>query len=271
MGPVTSSRNDSIKEKWTERFARFGIFSKGFVYLMIGILTVMAAAGLGGEKASKSEALKVIYEQPFGKILLIIIAFGLFGYVTWRFFQSVFDIDYKGNDANGKFIRLGYAFSALVYFSVAIYALKLSLGAPSGGNSQEFIVSKVLDYPAGAWAIGIAALLILGSGIRQIYKGVSGKFMKNIQLIHTKHADIFRKTGIVGYVSRGVVLMIIGYFFLRAALHHNADEAIDSKGAFSFLENTFGTFLMGMVATGLVGYGVFMFIKGRYQKIDLNF
>jgi hypothetical protein len=95
--------------------------------------------------------------------------------------------------------------------------------------------------------------------------------MKNIQLMNSQHADFFRRAGIAGYVARGVVLLIIGYFFLRAALHHNANEAIGTKEAFSFLQHTFGTFLMGGVAAGLVGYGVFMFVKGRYQKIDLNF
>jgi hypothetical protein len=271
--PFQSAFQAPSTRKWTEKFARFGIVSKGVVYCLIGVLTTLAAIGLRGQKASKNEAFKVIYEQPFGKILLLIIAFGLFGYVTWRFFQSVYDIDYKGNDTKGKFVRIGYGFSAFVYFGLAVYALKLSLGNGGTGDadSQQFIVSKVLSYPAGEWMIGIAALLTIGNGIRQIVKGVSGNFMKNVQLSHSKHSDIYKKTGIAGYCSRGVVLLIIGYFFLRAAFHHNANEAIGTKEAFSFLENTFGSLLMGAVAAGLVGYGVFMFIKGRYQKIDFNF
>ena len=95
--------------------------------------------------------------------------------------------------------------------------------------------------------------------------------MKNVQMTSSQHVDLFRKAGIAGYVARGVVLLIIGYFFLRAALHHNANEAIGTKEAFSFLQHTFGSVLMGVVAAGLIGYGVFMFVKGRYQKIDLNF
>jgi hypothetical protein len=261
----------SQKEKWIEKFARFGIVSKGIVYCLIGVLTTMAALGLRGDKASKEDAFKVIYAQPLGQVLLIVIALGLFGYVTWRFFQSVYDIDYKGNDTKGKFIRLGYAFSGLIYLALAVYALKLSLNGPGGGgDSQQFIITKVLSYPAGAWAIGIVALLTIGNGIRQLYKAISGKFMKNVRLTHTKHSDLFKKTGIAGYFSRGLVLIIIGYFFLRASLHHNANEAIGTEGAFSFLENAFGSILMGLVSIGLVGYGVFMFIKGRYQKMDFN-
>jgi hypothetical protein len=270
----SSNSLHSEKEKWTERFARFGIISKGVVYCLIGVLTTMAALGLrGGDKASKNDAFKTIYDQPFGKILLIIVAIGLFGYVTWRFFQSVYDIDSKGNDTKAKFVRIGYGVSALLYLVIAIYAMKLALAGPGGNEdgSQQFVVAKILNYPAGEWIIGIAGLLTIGNGIRQIYKAISGNFMKNIQLIHSRHSDFYKKSGVAGYISRGIVLLIIGYFFLRAALHHNANEAIGTKEAFSFLENTFGTVLMGIVALGLVGYGVFMFVKGRYQKIDLNF
>jgi hypothetical protein len=273
METVQTSVNDTQKEKWTERFARFGIISKGIVYCLIGILTTMAALGLRGENASKDEAFKVIYDQPLGKILLIIIACGLFGYVTWRFFQSVYDIDYKGTDAKARFVRVGYGFSAVVYLGLGIYALKLALGGPggSGDDSQQFFISKILTYPAGDWAIGIAALLTIGNGFRQIYKSVSGNFMKNVQFNHDRNAELFKKAGVVGYFARGIVLVIIGYFFLRAALHHNPGEAIGTKEAFAFLEHRFGTLLMGLVALGLLGYGVFMFVKGRYQRIDFNF
>jgi hypothetical protein len=269
---TSRSTFQSKGEKWTETFARFGIISKGIVYCLVGVLTFMAALGMRGENASKNEAFKLIYEQPFGKILLIIVAVGLLGYVTWRFFQSVYDIDSKGNDTNARLTRIGYGFSALIYFVMAIYAMKLALaGAGGGEDSQKFVVSKILEYPAGEWIIGIAGLLIIGNGIRQIYTAVTGNFMKNVQVTSSKHIDLFRKAGIAGYVARGVVLLIIGYFFLRAALHHNANEAIGTKEAFSFLQHTFGSVLMGVVAAGLIGYGVFMFVKGRYQKIDLNF
>ena len=106
---------DEKKEKWIENFARFGIVSKGVVYCLIGILTAMAAFGLQGKKAGKTDAFNLIYEQPFGKILLLIVACGLLGYVTWRFFQAFRDIDHKGNDAKAKVVRIGYAISAVIY------------------------------------------------------------------------------------------------------------------------------------------------------------
>jgi uncharacterized membrane protein YidH (DUF202 family) len=259
-------------EKKIEFFARFGIVAKGIVYVLAGALTALASFGFQGKKSDKTETLQFIYDQPLGSVLLFIIAAGLAGYAMWRFFQAIRDIDHKGNDAKGKFTRLGYAFSGVVYLSLSFYAIKMDLNGSSGGSndSQRFVVNKIFEYEYGKWIIGAIALIILFNGIRQIYKGVSGKFLKNIH-IDNKHADLYKKTGIAGYISRGFVLLILAYFFLRGAIHANANEIGGTKGAFNFIENTYGSVLLGVVALGLICYGIFMFVKARFQKIDLNF
>lgn len=263
------------KERWIERFARFGIISKGVVYCLIGVLASMSAFGLQGRKMSKSDAFKLVYDQPFGQVLLILVALGMAGYVMWRFFQAFGDIDQKGSDTKAKFTRVGYAFSGVVYASLAFYAAKLALSGPQGdsgdGEQRQFIVSKVLALPAGEWLIGIAAVLIFLNGVHQMYKGISGKFCKNVKLIKSDYSDAYKKAGVIGHISRGVVLLVIGYFFFQAAITHNGDEVQGTKEAFAFLENTFGSVLLAVVALGLVGYGVFQFVKGKYQRIDLNF
>lgn len=270
MASYTGLTYDNKKEKLLQQFTRFGLAAKGVVYCLMGLLTVMAALGLSSRKGNKTEAFKMIYDQPFGKVLLIIIAIGLLGYVTLRIFQTFLDSDNKGNDAKGIFTRIGYGVSALLYLGLSIYALKLAIGKSSGGDSKQFFVSKIMEYPGGEWLVGIAALIIIGAGINQIYKGASGKFMEKVRVIKTGFTNTFKKAGIMGYVSRGIVLCIIGYFFLQAALNSNPGEAEDTDGAFDFLQANFGNVLMGIVALGLVAYGIFMFVKARHQSIHLN-
>jgi hypothetical protein len=259
------------KEKWLEKFFRLGYISKGIVYCLLGILTVMAAIGLNDGNASKEDAFNFILEQPFGRVLLAIIALGLFGFVTLRIFQAFKDIDNHGDGAKGLVTRFGYGISALIYISLGLYALKLVLNASEkGGDSKQFIVAKILELPAGAWIIGIAAVIIIISGGYQIYKGVSKKFMKKIRLIGSNFSTAFQRAGIIGYVSRGIVLLVIGYLLLHGAIRSDASAVQDTDGAFSFLENQFGAVLMGVVAAGLVAYGVFMFIKAKYERIALK-
>lgn len=270
MNDIRPAMIDESKEQWFQRFFRFGLIAKGVVYCLMGVLAFMAVAGLSQEKASKTQVLGFIYDQPFGVILLILVSVGLFGYATLRFFQAFKDIDNKGDDTGGVLSRTGYGISGLLYLSLAIYAAKLVWnGQESEGDSNQFIVAKALSYEWGKWVVSIAGLIIVGSGIYQIYRAVSGKFMKKIQLLRANIENYVRKAGVVGYLSRGIVLVIIGYLVLHAALTSNPGEAKGTEYAFAFIEYKFGSFLMAIIAVGLLGYGVFMFVKAKYQRITL--
>jgi hypothetical protein len=262
---------DPSKEKWVERFVRFGLISKGVVYCLIGVIAFLAAGDLTREKASKREAFRFIYDQPYGQVLVAIIALGIFGFVVLRFFQSVKDIDNKGENTKGVFSRIGYAISGLVYLGLALYAAKLVLEGRTGDDgSHTFIVSRLLSRGWGPWAIGIAGLGIIANGIYQIYKALSGAFMKRVMVIRGELENLVKKAGVVGYFSRGIVLVIIGYLVLHAALTSNPNDAKGTEGAFAFIENTFGGVLMGVIALGLFGYGLFMFVKARFQRIEID-
>lgn len=260
------------KGQWLQKFFRFGLISKGVVYCLLGLLTFMAAIGLSTDKASKRDAFTFIYQQPFGKVLLALVAVGLFGFVTLRLFQSFKDIGQHGNGAKGIITRIGYGISALLYSSLGLYALKILDRADDGegGHTRQFIVGKVLQLEGGDLIIGLSALIVVISGGYQIYKGVSQKFMKRIKLSGSKFTEVFRKSGMIGYISRGIVLLIIGYFLFHAAIESNPGEVQDTDGAFTFLENKFGSLMMGLVALGLTGYGVFMFVKAKYESLTLQ-
>ena len=77
------------------------------------------------------------------------------------------------------------------------------------------------------------------------------------------------RAGKFGYMARGVVWLLIGYLFLKAAKNANPEEAGGTGSAFQFLEEaSYGSFLLGAVALGLLCYGVFMFMRARYQPIS---
>jgi hypothetical protein len=271
MGSISSSVSQDDKEKWFDRFLRFGLISKGIVYCLLGILAFMTAAGLSQDEASKKETFVVIYDQPFGQVLLLLLSIGMLGYVTLRSYQCFKDSDNKGDSMKGLIIRIGYGFSALMYLGLTAFALNLVFnGSDDDGSSRKFFVGKILSLSYGEWLIGIAGLIIVGSGINQIYKGLSASFMKQITLIRSSFEKLYKNAGRIGYTSRGIVLGIIGYLILHAAFTSNPGEAEGSEQAFAFIENKFGSFLMGSIALGLIAYGVFMFVKARYQKLNID-
>src|SRR5918997_6489379 len=82
---------------WVEWIARFGYAAKGVVYMVMGILAVLAAVEAGGGSTTdQNGAFQTIEEAPFGQVLLGVVAVGLMGYVLWRSIQAVADPDGEG-------------------------------------------------------------------------------------------------------------------------------------------------------------------------------
>jgi hypothetical protein len=65
---------------WVERLGRCGYVAIGIVYMLIGLLALQAALGVGGDITDTHGALEHIIQAPFGRVLLAIIIGGLVGY-----------------------------------------------------------------------------------------------------------------------------------------------------------------------------------------------
>lgn len=266
----------ATRSGWVKQLAKIGLYANGTVYIIIGALAFMAAFEIGGkttENAGKNNVFSFLIDKPFGKFLVGLIVVGLICYALWRFVQAFMDTERKGTDAKGLAKRAGYAFSGLVYGGLAFSGLKLIQGKDQGnnGNSQQTLAHELLDKSYGAWLLGLIGLITIGLGIYQIYKGISGKYMKKIQgaQIKPEWKKSLERAGKVGYPARGIVWGIIGYLFLKAALNANEQQAGGTEKAFQFLENNmFGSFLLGAVALGLICYGIFMFVRARYETIS---
>ena len=264
---VNQNKNEAI-----EKLARLGMGAKGTVYIILGVLTAMAAFNQGGQKAGQSDALKFIYNQPFGQILLAILAIGLIGYVVWRFVQAFRDPENEGSDKKGIAKRIGYGASGVLYGFLAFEAIRMLFqsGSSGGGGGNKQVVSLLLEQPFGQILVGIVAVALFAKAVSQIYKAVTGKFMEEINAhqLEYKVKKIIKNTGVAGLLARGIVVGIIGFLFLKAAIQANASQAGGTEGAFSFIQSSsYGSILLGIVAVGLACYGVYMLVKARYKAL----
>ncbi|WP_373512355.1 DUF1206 domain-containing protein [Persicitalea sp.] len=270
----SSTPNAPSRDQWIEIAARTGLTAKGIVYSLVGILTFMAAfeMGTGDDKGGKSQALEWIEEQPFGQVLLGLIAIGLLCYSVWRLVEAFLDTEDKGSDAKGLVVRSRYVFSGLMYAASTFYAAKLLFGSGSddGSDTRETVAQKLLQQPYGQWLVGAVALGVMAVGVYQAYYSLSGKHRKKIQKtkLDNKVKETLLASGKVGYIARGIVWLLIGYLFLRAALQSDSSEAGGSDSAFSFLEQAWGSWVLAIVALGLVCYGIFSFVRARYQPVN---
>lgn len=256
---------------WIKPIAQAGLVSKGIVYLLLGAIAFMAAFEINGkqnEDASQSGALQSIKELPAGTILLFALAAGLLCYTVWRGIQAIFN---TGNEKKKWTKRARYGFSGIVYAALAYSALRLALGnGKKGGDNNQDLASELLSKPFGQVLVGVAALAFAAVGIYQIYYGLSEKYRKHVQnmSLQSAYSSLLLRSGKIGYVSRGAVWLLIAALFARAAITSAASEAGNTGKALGFLEDSpFGSYLLGALGLGLVAYGIFNFIRARYDRL----
>lgn len=255
-----------------EWLARAGLAARGVVYGLIGILAVKLALGDGGKTTNQQGALKTIAHQPFGKILLGLVAVGLAGYALWRLVRAAIGHGPESGEDDAK-ERISGVVSGIAYGGLCITAVSILLGSGGGGGASSHpgkTTGGVLDWPGGQVLVGLAGLIIIGVAGEQAYKGIKQKFLEKSKTEEMGHRmeQVFTGVGVAGHLARAVVFALIGYFLVRAAIDYNPDKAIGLDGALSKLsQNSYGPALLGVVAAGLVAFGLYSLFDARYRKV----
>jgi hypothetical protein len=111
---------------------------------------------------------------------------------------------------------------------------------------------------------------MLGVAAYQLVKGVRQSFLEELK---TGEMSAGLKTwvtwiGTIGHVARAVVFGLIGWFLLKAAYEFEAREAVGLDGALTkLLQAEYGPWLLGVVAAGLIAFGVYSISEARYRRI----
>jgi hypothetical protein len=272
---VKSQSRKAATSKWMIFLARLGYAVKGIVYLIIGLLAVQLAAGMGGKATDQNGAIQTVSQLPFGRFLLIVVTIGLFGFALWCFIQALFDTEGKGRDAKGIIARIGYAIVGVAYGTLGYGTMRVVMGSSTSAsknsttNAQDW-TATLLKQPFGTALVVIAALVVLGIAGYLFYKAYSANFQSQLSL--TSLSAQARKGAIalgrLGYAALGVVFTIIAIFMAVAALQHSASKAVGLDGALRELAlQPFGQLLLGIVALGLIAYGAYSFVEARYRRI----
>ena len=261
---------------WIERLARYGYAAKGVVYVLIGSLAALGAFKGGGGPTDSRGALTQIVHQPYGRVMLGVVAVGLAGYALWRVTQALRDTEQKGTSWKGLAVRTGYACIGVVYAGLSFSAVRLILGHSAGKNSDETTkgwTALALMFPLGQLLVGLVGLGVIGFGLWQCYKAFTARFRRKWKQheMHEHGHGLATRVGQVGLVARAVVFFIIGLFLIQAAWYARAEEARGLSGALRALEQQpYGPYVLGAVALGLVVYGLYMFVEARYRRMIIE-
>lgn len=250
-----------------ERLARLGYASKALVYAIIGTLAIAAATNQGGRVTDTSGALRVVFSQPYGKVLLLVLAVGLCGYAIWRVLDAFSDPDRHGKGVEGLVTRIGNVIRGLIYGALGIEAFRLFRGSGgSKGDETEAWTSKIMNLPLGEWLIGIVGVIVVIYGASQVIKAFKGKDDPLVDWgrVSTTVRNLCR----FGVGSRGLIIVTLGVFLVRAAIQHNPSEAAGTKESLIELVGVVeGRWLLGLMAVGLLSYALDQGVHALYRRI----
>jgi hypothetical protein len=261
----------AARSDWTQGLARWGLVSKGGLYVLVGVIAVNVSVGGGERVQDRTGALSALSDLWYGKLLVGFLAIGLLGYAIWRFVEAVLGRPLEGGEKEGWLKRLGYAARGLWYLGLFGIAASALAGADeSAGGEEDRYTARVLDWPLGRWLVIAVGAGIIGAAAFNLWRGLTGSFRKNLKL--RKMSDWEKKAfvtlGVVGYLARGVVFALIGFFLVRAAWVYDPKETVGLDGALGkVLRQDYGDTLLGLVAGGLIAFGFYCWAEARYREV----
>lgn len=236
---------------------RVGFATRGLLYIVIALLVIRA-----GRAESASGALRYLGEGG-GRVLLVIMAAGLFAYSLWRLADAAFGIERHEATRKGAIERLGAAASGVTHLLLAWQAVRLIRGAASAGDGTQEGAQTALQLPGGGTLVIAAGLVLLGVGAFQLVKAVKGSFLRHLNQ-QVARQPWAQWSGRAGYAARGFVFLVSGAFLVRAGFFERAGEAGGMAEALSWLSSPLDI----LVALGLFAFGLFSLIEARFRVLQ---
>ncbi len=276
--PSAADAGRTVREagnsQWLERLARAGYVVDGVLHLLIGVIVIRLGTSGGGQEASQSGALSDLASTPFGGFALwvAVLAFAALG--IWQAINAVSGVGTGGfhrQDASEAADRVKSAAKAVLYLGLALTSFRFTQGegTSQAGQSQDVTATLVQSGP-GRLLGGVAGRVGIGVGGYLVYKGATKKFLEDLSGTSSKQevGTAIRYLGMVGYIAKGIAVVVLGGILVFAALRADASEATGLDGAFRTIgEQPFGPFLLVLMGLGIAAFGVYLFARARYQRM----
>ena len=249
---------------------RIGFGAKGIVTIVVGVLALRFALRRGGEITGQEGAVELVLREPFGRLMLAVLAAGLAAYALWMFVAAFVDPERKGESFQGIAERLGFFATGVGYTLLAWTALGLLLGRPGGGGLDlQQVIATVLTPHVGRVLVGLVGLIVMTAGVLQLRLGVTGRFRKLLQTGRSRLARLATSvSGRVGYVTLGILSLMAGWSLVEVAVAYDPSEAGGWSEALWLLSGIGqGRWLLAAAAFGLICYGLYFILQVRYRRL----
>ncbi|MDP1878700.1 MAG: DUF1206 domain-containing protein [Actinomycetota bacterium] len=244
--------------------ARTGLAARALVYLAMGWLAVLVAAG-GRADVDQRGVLSEVLSRPMGAAVVAAMALGFGGYAVWRLSEAAFGV--KGEDAavpRVKSLARGLAYGVLAFGAVSLLAG--TRASQSGEQTQ--LAGTVMQQTGGHWLVAAAGVIVAGVGVTMLYEGWSSAFMRCFGYLPQPRRRVIVWLGSVGTVSRGIVILVTGALIIVAAWTTQPDKAGGIDEAFrTLLDQPYGGLLVAALGCGLIVFGIYGLAEAVWRRV----
>jgi hypothetical protein len=256
--------------------ARVGLIAYGAMHLLIGYLAARLAWGARGADADQTGALQTVADGPGGAVLLWTIGLGMLALALWQagevllWWHGLLDREHRRRTA---LVCARCLAKALVYAVLGVTALLFAVGLEYEADERlRELTDDVLGIPGGALLVGGTAAGVVAVGLYTLIRGLTGGFMKDIDLpaAPDRWEPLIEGIGRAGYVAKGIAFGLAGVLLWRAATSADVSTATGLEGAMTAIAGVAaaGPWLLTGIAVGFAAFGVYALARARYPDRD---
>jgi hypothetical protein len=257
--------------------ARVGLVAYGVLHVLIGWLAARIAWSVqpATADADQTGALATIGSSPGGQVLLWAVGLGLLSLSLWQGGEVL--RWWTGLLRPGHRFRVAYVCAkcgakAVVYAVFGVTALFFAVGAEYEAATRfRELTGETLEVPGGALLVAAVGVGVAGVGAYVALRGVTGGFMKDIDLdaAPDRYEPVILRIGQVGYVAKGIAFAVSGGLLVYAAATTDVSTATGLDGALNAIGAVpTGQWLLTAVAVGFAAFGVYALARARYPDRD---
>jgi len=251
--------------------ARAGYVARGVLYAYMGYAAFQIALTQVPQRADQQQSLVVVSGFPLGRLILLAGVVSLAAYSLWGFIRAVYDPLRRGRDPVGIVTRLGFAWSGLTYAALLFFATALlTCGPSSQGDQVQQLAARLLAAPFGPLLTEGVGLVGVAAGLGQFVEAWRATFRRDEKRAEMSEAE--RKVtdflGRAGFIARGVVFTLMGWFILLAGSHRDPHHAAGFTGTFTYLlSQPYGRLQLALVALGFIALGLHSVVLARFIRL----
>ena len=264
---------------WLRAVSRLGLVCRGTVYLLVGYLALrlaLAARGRAGAPASSAGAVQEAVAPAWGRLPLGLLVAGLGAYALTQLLEAVFRPSHAESAIGRWRQRAVSSWGCLLYLAFCLSTARLLVTTPRKETAQseqqqgKDVTAALLRTGWGRLALVLVGVIVVVAGVEVARRSVRLDFRERFAAEHMPRvlAMITRAVGAFGCVARSIVFVLVGVFILKAAVLSEAKQAKGLDAIFrSVASSAYGPWLLALLASGLLCYGLYCLLEARYRDL----